>query len=344
VKSSIALPLSRWAASVSGVLFLSLLGSFPLTAQDAPGKPPIPRDNYFTLESATEKAQKEYPFATPVSSEVPADVEAYENTVYVSYGDRDLHLDLYRPKGRTDVVLPAVLFVHGGGWRSGDRTMERPMVQRVAEAGYVTATVEYRLTPEAIYPSAVYDLKEAVRWMRAHASRFRIDTMHIAIGGCSAGAQLASLIGTTNRIARFEGVAGSYGHSSDIQAIINIDGYMDFTRSKVRDGDTDPAKPSSEGRWLGGSYRERPDLWREASPITYITDRTPPILFLNSSQDWYHAGRDEAIAKLQASGVYYEMHVISGTPHTFWLFHPWFEPASDHVVQFLDRVLKGKRQ
>jgi acetyl esterase/lipase len=322
------------------VLAVSIIASLPLHAQEGVRKKQVPRDNYFTIESATEKALKQYPAAVAVPPVLPAGVVAIENLVYVSHEERDLRLDLYKPEGRTDSARPAVLFVHGGGWRSGDRTMERPMAQRVAARGYVTATVEYRLSPEAIYPAAVYDLKAAVRWMRSQASRFGIDTNRIAISGCSAGAQLASLVGTTNGIRRFEGDAGSLLHSSEVQAVVNIDGYMDFTLADVRDKDVDPAKPTSECRWLGGSYDDKPELWREASPIQYISGKTPPILFLNSSLDRYHAGRDEAIVRLKASHVYYELHVMPDTPHTFWLFHPWFEPTLDHIVAFLDKVFK----
>ena len=170
--------------------------------------------------------------------------------------------------------------------------------------------------------------------MRAHADELGLDTTKIASLGCSAGAQLASFLGTTNGLPQFEGELGPMGVSSDVQAVVNIDGVVSFIHPDANPTNDNPYS----GGWLGGYYSERPDIWREASPMTHAGADTPPFLFLNSAQPRFHAGRDELIALLDQYGTYSEVHTFEDSPHSFWLVHPWFEPSVDYVVDFLKTV------
>jgi pectinesterase len=103
----------------------------------------------------------------------------------------------------------------------------------------------------------------------------------------------------------------------------------------------DPAKPSASTLWFGGTVKQTPGVWKEASPIFYINKHTPPFLFVNSSLERYHRGRDEMVKTLGELGIYSEVHTIPDTPHPFWLFHPWFEPAYGHILAFLNKTLKN---
>ena len=302
----------------------------------------IPRDTSFTLTNTAPKVYKQYPYAKLVEAKLPSAVLAQENIVYARYGERELHLDLFSPREKGTELYPGVILIHGGGWRSGNRQMEWPMAQYLAARGYVTATVEYRLSVEAVYPAGIYDLKGAIRWMRTNAARYNIDPNKIAVYGCSAGGELAAFLGTTGDIKRFEGNAGNAKSSSKVQAVIDIDGVLDFTTPAESAKDDDPKKPSAGKAWFGASYKEKPELWRDASPINYVDDKTAPILFVNSALERFHAGRDEMIAQLNKLGISSEVHTIPDTPHPFWLFHPWFEEASGYILKFLDRTLKGK--
>jgi acetyl esterase/lipase len=300
----------------------------------------IPRDTSFTLSSATIKAQKKYPFIQPVFPEDALDLRMDHDLVYAEYGKRKMHLDVFRPLKKAGSRVPALVFIHGGGWAAGDKILEWPLAQHVAREGFVTVTVEYRLSPEAKYPAAVYDIKAALRWMRAHAMEYEIDTTRIAICGSSAGGQLSSLVGVTNGVAQFEGEGPNLDRSSAVHAIINIDGYADFTRSEKTTSDTIPSRPSSEARWLGGTYQTCPDTWKEASPLTYVGPQTPPILFINSSLVRYRAGRDEMIAELMKIGVASRAVTFPDTPHPFWLFRPWFDETKRAIVEFLRVQMK----
>lgn len=302
----------------------------------------IPRDTSFTINNTVSKVTKQYPYAKLVDAKLPSGVMVHENIVYARYGERRLHLDLFSPRARREELSPGVILIHGGGWRSGNRQMEWPMAEFLAAHGYITATVEYRLSVEALYPAGVYDVKGAIRWMRAHAAQHKIDPNRIAVYGCSSGGELAAFLGTTGDVKRFEGNAGHAGTSGAVQAVVDIDGVLDFTTPAESAKDSDPSKPSAGKAWFGASYKENPEIWRDASPINYVSSKTAPILFVNSSLDRFHAGRDEVIAQLNKLGIYSEVHTIPDTPHPFWLFHPWFDEASGTIVKFLDKTLKNK--
>jgi len=304
----------------------------------------LPRDSSFTAPLTWLKLKKEFPQAKVVDEILPAGLKPSYGVVYKTlpsspYGQRNLHLDIISPE--KPGKYPALLLVHGGGWRSGDRTMEKQMAQQVARHGYVTATVEYRLSPEALYPAAVYDLKAAIRYLRANANKFSIDATRIAISGTSAGGQLAALVGMTSGISKFDKEEANPKSSAKIQAIIDIDGVLDFRDPNESAKDSDPLRPSAGAMWFGGDIRKYPEKWLEASPIIYAGKNTPPILFINSALPRFHAGRDNVIEILNKFNIYTEVHTIPDTPHPFWLFDPWFEPTVNYMVAFLDKTLKN---
>lgn len=317
----------------AGVLLLALLtiGQGQTQAQSIA----IPRDTSYTIRSAYLKLKKNYPAVHPIEPVLPPYVQQRLDVVYRRLGGRELHLDLFFPPLRKKHSYPGVLLIHGGGWSSGSKAHQVPMAQQLARRGYVAAAVEYRLSPEAIYPAAVQDLKEAVRWLRAHAGEYGLDTVRIAVLGCSAGAQLASLLGATNGQPRFEQPTALPRHSAAVQAVVNIDGIVSFIHPEAS------AEGSAAAKWLGGSRTEAFQNWREASPLEYVDAHTPPFLFINSAIPRFHAGRDDFISRLTEYGAYSEVHSIPDSPHSFWLVHPWFEETLRYTYCFLDKTLRG---
>lgn len=315
---------------------------FPAILAAQPQKSPVSdlRDTSFTVQSTAVKIAKQFPSARIAEPPLPQGVRVYENLVYSTVGGRELHLDIFTPAATRKGPHPVVILIHGGGWRSGDRTQTIPMARRFAGDGYVAAAVEYRLSPEALYPAAVHDLKAAIRWLRANGARFDIDTTKIAALGCSAGGQLAALLGTTNNNPAFEGTTGSPAHSSTVQAVVDIDGVLDFNTPDEIGADSVAAKTKAASLWFGGTIYEKPHLWVEASPITHVGPAAPPIAFVNSALDRFHFGRDAMIQRLNALGIYSEVHTIPDTPHPFWFFEPWFDTTCKYVTAFLDKALK----
>jgi pectinesterase len=303
----------------------------------------IPRDSSFTPYLAWLKLARDFPQAKIVEDKLPAGLNVNFGVTYKTlpvspYGKRELHLDIFHPKKAGQ--YPVLLLIHGGGWRSGNKTMENQMAQQIATHGYFTATVEYRLSPEAIYPAAVQDIKAAIRFLRSNSKKFGIDPNRFAISGTSAGGQLAALVGMTGEEKKFDGEETNPKVSAKIQAIIDIDGVLDFSDPNESAKDDDPLKPSAGAYWFGATLKQAPEKWTEASPIIHAGKNSPPILFINSVLPRFHAGRDSVINILNQYGIYSEVHTIEMTPHPFWLFHPWFEPTIGYMMAFLDRIFK----
>lgn len=303
-------------------------------------------NNTYTPETTYQKLISEYPFITIARREVPISVTEIKNLTYVRYGNRALQLDLYLPKNKIQQKVPAIIFIHGGGWRSGYRTNFTPFAIAMAERGYAAATISYRLSPEAQYPAAIQDAKAAIYWLRQHAKKYHINPNKIAIAGGSAGGQIASLTGVTDGVKKFDPAFKPFvlkKSSSRVQAIINIDGLSDFTSEDALFYEDDPKKnPSAAGAWFGGRYHEKTDLWTEASPIVYVNHNTPPILFLISNQERFSLGHKDMIEKMKPFNIPYQVTKIPGTPHSFWLFDPWLKPSADAVEKFLNEQFSNQ--
>lgn len=298
------------------------------------------RDTSFTIFSAFQKEKQNFPFIEIAKPVLGHNIRMDSNVVYVEYGKRKLRLDVLFPNDRCR-KHPTILLVHGGGWRSGDRTQQIPMAQELCALGFVTATVEYRLSPEAKYPAAIADLKTAIRWLRANWYKYNIDTNKISALGCSSGGHLVSMLGATNMNPKYDLDGAYFEHLSDVQAVIDIDGVLDLTDPAESGKDDDPRKPSVGKLWLGYSYNENPEIWKEASPVNYVDENSPPFLFINSSIDRFHAGRNKFIEKLSRYNTPFQVHTFPNSPHTFWLFHPWFKLTIKIVADFLNLVFKN---
>ncbi|MDP4210491.1 MAG: alpha/beta hydrolase [Bacteroidota bacterium] len=319
------------------ISFLAV-GSF-LFAQATEKQLEIPRDTSYSVARVFNQIKKDFPYAVPAKDSLPGSVLGERNLVYATlpetpFGKRDLHLDLFQP--RKAGKYPALIMVHGGGWRSGNKSMQVPMAQLIAAKGYVTVAVEYQLSLEAQYPAAIHNIKAAIRWMRANADKYGIDTSHIAISGCSAGGQLAALVGATNGLEKFEGKQGNNGFSSAVQAVIDIDGVLDFMAPASLNLNRKPDSPDIS--WLGGSFNQKPEIWKEASSIFWINKSSVPVLFINSGFSRFHAGQDEMIGIMKELNIYTEVHKFDVKMHPFWLFHPWVDQTTAYMADFMKKV------
>lgn len=298
----------------------------------------IPKDTSYTLYSAAKKMYKKFPQAILMKDILPNNVKVKKNIVYKKNGKRKLLLNIYYPSKFQKKVYPAILMIHGGGWSSGDISLIIPMAERIAAKGYITIAAEYRLSPESLYPAAIYDLKDAIIWMRENSKQFHIDTAKIAVYGCSAGGQLSALIGATNNNEKFEDKKNILKISSTVQAVIDVDGVVDFYGKNSEEIIKPSGKPTAAQKWFGVSAKDNPEIWKDASAISHVSKYYPPILFINSAVPRFHAGQDEMAQLLKKYKIYYEIHSIPQTIHTFWLFSPWFEQTFNLTVNFLQKV------
>lgn len=312
---------------------LNFLCIFILVSVMASAQQQIPRDSSFTLQSTFAKEKKQRPYIEIAHPEMIEGVTFLKDQVYKSLGERVLTADVFYPKKKIRGNYPGVVLIHGGGWRSGDKSQTVSMAIALANAGYVAVCVEYRLSLEAKFPGAVYDIKSAVRWMRANSKKFNLDAKKIATLGMSAGGQLATLVGFTNFNKELEDTIGNPKLSSEIQAVVNIDGTLSFHHPESQEG-------KATALWLNGTYEENPKIWELASPLDHVSKNSPPILFINSSIPRFHAGRDDMIKQLNSFNVYSQVHTLADTPHPFWFFDPWFVPTVDYTISFLDKMFK----
>ncbi|OLY92117.1 Acetyl esterase/lipase [Cnuella takakiae] len=316
------------------VITCFLASSFYCQGQSTTGITGIP-DTSYSNYSAFIQTRKTHPDIRVPNVPSTKKVREQKDLVYCNREGRALKLDTFVPaakgKGRT-----AILFVHGGGWRTGNRTQHHDLARKMALMGYVVFTPEYRLSTEALYPAAVHDIKASLRWLHAHAAEYGVDTAKIAIGGFSAGGQLAALVGSTNGNVNMEGTGCTDG-SSSVGAILDLDGILAFIHPESGEGD-DSKRTSAATYWFGYGKDARPEIWKEASALTHVGPHTPPTLFLNSSVDRMHAGRDDYRKVLDQYGIYSEVHQFEGAPHGFPLFQPWFEPTVQYIDEFLKKV------
>lgn len=317
-----------------------LLAAIIVSCVDVCAQQAVVKDTSFTFNSAY-KSTKAFKPSSGIPVIATGDtVQAVHDVVYCNAGNTPLLLDVFYPKAKYfKGKLPVVLMVHGGGWRSGDRSMHWPMAQKLAARGYVAVTAAYRLSTEATYPAGVNDMKAAVKYMRANAAAYHADAGRVAIWGYSAGGQLAALVGTTGNSALYKGDGCNNNYPDAVQAIVDVDGVLAFIHPESGEGD-DSKRTSAATYWFGASKTARPDLWQQASALNHVDKATPPVLFINSSVDRMHAGRNDMIRKLDSLHIYHEVHTFTDAPHTFIMFEPWFTPALNYTVSFLNQVFK----
>ena len=210
------------------------------------------------------------------------EVEIKRDIVFAQPDGVDLLLNLHLPTGVEQA--PLVMFIHGGSWRNGDRNNCK--VAWLAEHGYAVASIEYRVSTEALFPAQIHDCKGALRWLRANASRYGYDATHVVVSGSSAGGHLATLMGTSAGIETLEGnTGGNLDQSSRVQGIIDYYGPTDF----VKRSDNQPSKTDEPKggvyQLLGGPVKSNLDLAKIASPVTYVSKDDPPLLIFHGSND-----------------------------------------------------------
>ena len=291
----------------------------------------ITADTSYTVNSTYTKLIKKYPFIKIAEAKNRANVIQMENIIYHKSQNRALHLDAYWNK--TENTNPGVILIHGGGWKSGNKNQMQVLGQEISSKGYSCFAIEYQLSPEAKYPQAVYDVKNAIKFIKDNAKEFHVDPNKIAVLGCSSEGQMAALIGTTNKNSAFEDSANKSRSSAKVNAIIDVDGILAFKHPESEEGEM-------AAFWLNGTYQEKRENWEKASALNHTDKNTPPTLFINSSFDRFHAGREDMIAILNQNKIYNEVRTIKDSPHSFWFFQPWFEETVQYTTQFLDRIFK----
>jgi acetyl esterase/lipase len=248
-------------------------------------------------------------------------------------------MHLLRPRTRGSEPMPVLIWIHGGAWRSGSKEGGIRRLVPYALRGYFCATIEYRLSDEAVWPAQIEDCKCAVRFLRAKAEQYNLNADRIGVWGSSAGGHLVAMLGTSGGAKELEGIGGWPESSSRVSAVCDWFGPSDLARIGDAPSHMDHlAANSPESRLLGGAVLENQEKARQASPVTYVTDDDPPFLIMHGDQDPTVPLQQSRIlhAALKEAGVESTLHVVEGAGHGFR------GPEIDRMVQrFFDFHLKG---
>ena len=235
----------------------------------------------------------------------PPGVQVLRDLDYVPGGHERNRLDLYLPEKATR-PLPVIVWVHGGGWTSGDKTHGPAF--RFATKGYAVASINYRFSQDAIFPAQIYDCKAAIRWLRANAGKYGLDADHIGAWGASSGGHLVALLGTTGGVTELEGPGGHPEQSSRVQAVVDWCGPTDLL--------TAGTKPTRTNL-IGGDPQANKEKAARASPVTYVSRNAAPFLIMHGDQDrTVPISQSETFAQaLQQAGADVTFVVVKGAHH-----------------------------
>jgi acetyl esterase/lipase len=213
---------------------------------------------------------------------VPAGVKLVPDVAYRE-GNPMWKLDLALPEERSSTPRPALVFIHGGGWRAGDKRAGYFLQGALdyAAKGYVGVSVNYRLTGEAPFPACVEDVRCAVRWLRAHAKQYNLDPDRIGGYGNSAGAHLVVHLALAGPDPALDGDAPWKEYSSLLQAACASATPADFTLNVGANA----ARFQSPGSFLHGPAETLAERLRQASPVTFARADAPPLLLIHGDAD-----------------------------------------------------------
>ena len=241
---------------------------------------------------------------------------------YVPDGDAAQTLDIYFPESRSDKPLPLLVWIHGGGWSGGSKA-QPPYLNQLAR-GYVVASIEYRFSQKALFPAQIQDCQAAIRWLRANAKKYNLDSEHIGVGGASAGGHLAALVGTSGGKKAFAMVGGNEEQSDRVQAVCDIFGPTNFN-SVIAQADEDKnvknifqwnnGDPYS--KLIGGKLGVDLEKGKAVSPTNYVSKDNPPFLIFHGDRDTLvpYAQSVELTDLLTKAGVEVTLQRLPGSGH-----------------------------
>ena len=261
----------------------------------------------------------------------------------------NLKLDLLKPNDNQ--LFPLVIFVTGGGFFLAPKYNYLQQRMALAESGFIVASIEYRVIPQGKFPDALIDVKNAIRFLKANASKFGINKEKIAIMGESAGGYLAALTAVTNNCKEFE-IGENLNESSNVQAAVDIYGLSDLTKvgddfsKDIQEAHASSSSPEAifiNGLSLfnkGGSIKDNLDIVQKANPINYISKNTPPFLLMHGDKDSLVSPSQTEILfeALLKNGVDADRYIVKNANHADKY---WYQPeVINIIIEFLNKNLK----
>ncbi len=235
---------------------------------------------------------------------------------------RSEKLDLYLPKNRkAGEKSPAVLLIHGGGWKEGDKRQAREIEfgMTLAENGFVAASINYALRSAGKFPQNLQDCKNGIRYLRAHADELGIDPERISVMGGSAGGHLALLVAYTADQSNLAPSQPYPGVSDKVSSVVDFYGISNLATRKETDPNGKPLKIEPLDSTTQSIFGSTPEDWKKASPVTYVKRDVPPTLILHGKKDTtVDSDQSQELADaLKKAGATYEIIWLPNAPHSF---------------------------
>lgn len=341
----------RYSQRTAALMGVALIGVFVfgLLANAAPGSVNVSAAQVTPTTSAGRTSGGRGGLGQQATLVVPM-AEKGSDVAYATTSEAQ-KLDIYVPSGNGP--FPLVIFIHGGAFMAGDKGgVPGATANALLTSGYAVASLNYRLSGEALFPAQIQDVKAAVRWLRANAQQYRLGPERFAAWGQSAGGNLAALLGTSGDVVAFEDAAlGNAAVSSRVQAVVDQFGPTDFLQmdaqfaaSGVCDASAQNHNDASspESKLVGGPIQENVALVTAANPITYVTEDDAPFLI-------QHGDKDCLVPSQQSEILYQALVPVIGSDKTSLMIlagashgGAQFEQADNvaTIVAFLDKHLK----
>ena len=273
-----------------------------------------------------------------LSVSAQASVPEFPDLEYARADTSRLLLDVYLPDGYVP-PYPVVVWIHGGGGRSGSKESVQGIFLTLA--GYALVSINYRLSQQAVFPAQIHDCKAAIRWVRARASTYGFDPDRIGVWGSSAGGHLASLVGTAGPGDSLEGTLGDFPSvGSNVQAVCDWFGPSNLTTIHLYPSNIDHASPNGpESRLIGAPILFNRELAWRASPMAYVDPGDPPFLIMHGTADVsvpYHQSV-ELDSVLREAGVPVDFRSYPGEGHGGGVFST--DSIRQRVREFFDSTL-----
>jgi acetyl esterase/lipase len=282
--------------------------------------------------------------AQNADEDLPPGTRQLRNLEFARPNGIPLRLDLYVPP--RNGPAPLIIWVHGGGWMEGDKDEDVEALPLLWH-GYAVASVDYRLSDQAVFPAQIHDVKAAVRFLRANAARYGLDPDRFGAWGESAGGHLVALLGTTSVHGELEGNEGVTGVSSRVQAVFDWYGPTDLLQRSAQSpkGAPNADSPGSpDSRLLGGPVPRNREKAQQANPITYVTKGVPPFFVVHGDEDnVVPLGQSQLLVKaLQGVNAQVRFTVIKGGQHGGDDY--FSDEMFGEVRSFFDRYVKGDKR
>ncbi len=282
-------------------------------------------------------------------------IKQISNVVYEQVSMRDyqnvaMKMDILQPQ--SNEKLPAIVYVTGGGFINANKDNDVQLRMHLAEAGYVVASIQYRVAPSARFPQPLEDVKSAIRYLKAHADRFGIDADRVGIVGASAGGYLTAMAATTSGTTTFD-KGENLNVTSSVKAAVDLYGPSDLTR--IGDDYSDKVKGfhksagSPVALWVNGSPvfggkdggiladKEAADF---ANPINHISKTSAPMLLMHGTADYVvsPSQTDLLFQALQKNNIPSQRYLVEGAAHGGIYWNQ--KEVQDIITDFFDQYLK----